>query len=76
MPFTLGKPNCPKCKGVGVFNVEDRVVVGPGGREVRYPQVERCSCLSKPIDEVFPETSPVDRGDQRDAQERAAGERE
>jgi hypothetical protein len=72
MPFTLGKPGCPKCKGDGVFPAEDRVIVGPGGREVRYPQVERCSCLSKPIEEE----SPVDRraGEGPDAQTRAAGE--
>jgi hypothetical protein len=67
MPYTLGKPNCRKCKGVGVVPAEDRIVEAQDGRQIRYPQVARCSCLEVPIDEA-PEKP--------DMQKRAAGETE
>jgi hypothetical protein len=70
MAHTLGKPGCPKCKGVGVYPGPDRVVLAQSGREVRYPTVIRCSCLEKPSEE---ESSGA-AGDEPDQKSKAAGE--
>jgi len=71
MPYTLGVPGCPKCKGRGVVDGEERISYRADGTELRYPTVYRCSCLeAKPEDEL--PRAPAEP----DAQSRAAGEKE
>jgi hypothetical protein len=67
--YTLGKPNCPTCKGDGVFPGPPRRIERISGPPLEYPTVVRCSCLEKPIEETESKEKP-------DAARRRAGDTE
>jgi len=66
MPYTLGKPGCPICKGKGVYDSAPLTKIGFDGVERTYPTVTRCSCL---------EAKTGETARKPDAQSRAAGEK-
>lgn len=72
MPYTLGKPGCPKCKGDGVTPGEPITIERVSGPPKVYPTVIRCSCLEKSVEDLMaePEKSKADM------QRRAAGEKD
>ncbi len=70
--YTLGKPNCPICKGEGVYPGEPRLVERVSGPPLSYPTVVRCSCLGKSPTPETPQTSGAI--DEPDRKRRAAGD--
>lgn len=72
MRESLGKPNCPKCRGYGYVNVAPEVRESEGKR-IEYPRVVPCECRLAKAERPGPAVS--DRM-KLDAQSRAAGESE
>jgi hypothetical protein len=67
---TLGKPNCPLCRGYGYVNVEPERRDMGNGKIKEFPRVRVCDCRRG---SAAPPKASGETG--LDAQSRASGER-